>query len=187
MALAEGGGLYGSTCDAIHLCHSHLLSTLARFRQGTSVHQRMNSNSKCNADSDEETLQVVFDRVRQWFHLQRRGVCHAVSAPDLRRAVDDCSDADLSPRGSAGQMRIPTDCDGTTSRNGWISRRSPRASLRRSWRNYILDPVKALPIGPRRKSSLGPQMLHFGFEFKLKAHRRSACAMAAETFMNTVG
>ena len=54
----------------------------------------MNSNSKCNAGRGEAIEMVRFDRVGQTFHLQHRGVCHVLSAADVRRTVDDCANAD---------------------------------------------------------------------------------------------
>jgi hypothetical protein len=52
----------------------------------------MNSNSKCNTGRDERIW--VVNRLRQTFHLQPRGVCHAILAPDFGRTIDDSPDAD---------------------------------------------------------------------------------------------
>lgn len=58
------------------------------------IKMESNSNLTCNADRSEEIEMVRFDRVGQTFHLQHRGVCQAISVPDVRRTIDDCSDAD---------------------------------------------------------------------------------------------
>ena len=55
----------------------------------------MNSNSKCNAAAPKGFGYVVVDRLRQTFHFSHSGVCHAVSARDVRRTVDDRPDVDF--------------------------------------------------------------------------------------------
>ena len=66
----------------------------------------MNSNLKCNAAAPKGFGYVVIDRLRQTFHLSHSGVCHAVSALDVRRTVDDRPDEDL-------RLDHPVHCDPT--------------------------------------------------------------------------
>ncbi len=70
------------------------LKAVVRGRIPLVIKIESNSNLTCNADRSEEIEMVRFDRVGQTFHLQHRGVCQTISVLDVRRTIDDCSDAD---------------------------------------------------------------------------------------------